>query len=196
VDRERYWRDELPPRDLLWASSFGVGANMAFRRELFDRIGGFDPALDVGTPSRGAGDVEMFHRLVTAGHTLVYEPAALVRHLHRIDMESLREQLRDNGRSFGCYLLTCARNRTVRRASIAAFLVKDWLRPWILRRLLRPGPMPRSLILAELAGMLASPLAYRATRAHARRLDAATDAATSRRGVTARQRPSTSVAAG
>jgi glycosyltransferase involved in cell wall biosynthesis len=195
VDRERYWRDELPPRDLLWASSFGVGANMAFRRELFDRIGGFDPALDVGTPSHGAGDVEMFHRLVAAGHTLVYEPAALVRHLHRIDMKSLRDQLRDNGRSFGCYLLTCARNRTVRRASIAAFLVRDWLRPWILRRLRRPGVMPRSLILAELAGMLGSPFAYRATRAHARRLDAAVGAAPSPRGATPRRRPSPSVAA-
>jgi hypothetical protein len=137
----------------------------------------------------------MFHRLVAAGHTLVYEPAALVRHLHRIDMDSLRDQLRDNGRSFGCYLLTCARNRTVRRASIAAFLVRDWLRPWILRRLRRPGVMPRSLILAELAGMLGSPFAYRATRAHARRLDAAVGAAPSPRGATPRRRPSPSVAA-
>jgi hypothetical protein len=55
--------------------------------------------------------------------------------------------------------------------------------------------MPRSLILAELAGMLGSPFAYRATRAHARRLDAAVGAAPSPRGATPRRRPSPSVAA-
>lgn len=161
-------RQLLTERDLLWASAFGVGANMAFRRELFASVGPFDVALDVGTPSRGGGDIEMFHRLVARGHALVYEPAALVWHLHRRDRASLRRQLHDNGRSFGTYLLTCARNRTVSRRAILSFTLREWLAGWVFRRLLRPSGFPRSLIAAELAGAFSSPLAYRASQAYAR----------------------------
>ena len=51
----------------------------------FDRIGAFDPALDVGTPTRGGGDLEMFFRVLKDGYALVYEPRAIVRHRHRRD---------------------------------------------------------------------------------------------------------------
>lgn len=39
------------------AGRFGTGANMAFRRSVFNRIGLFDPALDVGTVTNGGGDL-------------------------------------------------------------------------------------------------------------------------------------------
>ena len=45
------------------AGVFGTGANMAFRRTLFDRIGHFDPALDVGTCTNGGGDLGSFSAL-------------------------------------------------------------------------------------------------------------------------------------
>lgn len=73
-------RDELPGQTRFWASNWGTGTNMAFRRELFDRVGLFDPALDVGRPGCGAGDIEFLYRTVSGGHTLRYEPAAMVRH--------------------------------------------------------------------------------------------------------------------
>ncbi len=42
------------PQSPLWPlPPFGVGANMAFRREALDRIGGFDVALGAGHPDRG-----------------------------------------------------------------------------------------------------------------------------------------------
>ena len=56
------------------SGKFGTGANMAYRRTLFDHVGGFDPALDVGTCTNGGGDLEMFFRVLKAGHTLVYAP--------------------------------------------------------------------------------------------------------------------------
>jgi GT2 family glycosyltransferase len=161
-------RNALTDGELLWASAFGVGANMAFRRELFDIIGPFDVALDVGTPSGGGGDIEMFHRLVAHGYTLVYEPAALVWHTHRRYFASLRRQLYDNGRSFGAYLLTCMHNRTVGRLAILRFMVWEWVGGWILRRLLHPRRFPRHLIWIELFGAFVSPLAYRAAQRHAR----------------------------
>jgi glycosyltransferase involved in cell wall biosynthesis len=165
-------RDKRRTRDLLWASNFGVGANMAFRRGLFADIGAFDVALDVGTPSGGGGDNEIFHRLVARGHTLVYEPAALVWHTHRRDAASLRQLVYNNGRSFGAYLLTCARNRTASRWVILRFAIRHWLGWWLLRRLRRPGKFPRHLVAIELAGALLSPLAYRAAQARAREVAA------------------------
>lgn len=152
-------RRTLTEKELLWSSAFGVGVNMAFRRELFSSIGLFDIALDAGTPSRGAGDIEMFHRLVAQGCTLIYEPSALVWHIHRRDPAALRQQLFDNGRGFASYLMSCARDRTICQRSILYFAVREWFFGWIIRRLLRPGFLPRRLIMAELAGMLSGLLA-------------------------------------
>lgn len=163
-------RDLLSMRELLWASGFGVGANMAFRREVLELIGVFDVALDVGTPSGSGGDMEMLHRLVAAGYTLVYDPGVLVWHLHRRDINSLPRQFRDYATGFGCYLIASAKNHTVGLSAVLLFILRDWLGWWILRRLLRPGQFPRRLVLSELLGALKSPLAYRAAQTHAKRI--------------------------
>jgi cellulose synthase/poly-beta-1,6-N-acetylglucosamine synthase-like glycosyltransferase len=162
----------LKKKQVLWSCSFGAGANMAFRRQLFEAIGLFDVALDVGTPSRGGGDLEFFHRVVARGHTLVYEPAAMVWHLHRRDFAALRRQLYDNGSGFGAYLLTCWRNRTVRRRLLLRFAIREWFYGWILRRLWKPKGHDRSLIWAELRGALHSYRAYRAAQKHAKKVAA------------------------
>jgi GT2 family glycosyltransferase len=161
---------DVTEAELFWAHTFGVGANMSFRRELFEAIGTFDVALDVGTPSGSGGDLDMLHRLVAKGYTLVYEPAALVWHIHRRSVSGLRRQLLDNGRGFGSYLLTCFRNRTVSRISVVRFAIWDWLGWWLLRRLLRPRGFPRRLIMAELLGAIHSPIAYLVAQAHARKI--------------------------
>jgi len=171
--RQTIRRNGLTNWRLLSARDFGAGSNMAFRRKLFDEIGPFDVALGVGTPSGGGGDIEMFHRLVARGYHLVYEPAALVWHIRQRDFASLRRLLYNNGRSFGAYLLTCARNRTVSRRSILRFAVRHWLGRWFFHRLSRPGKFPRHLVAIELAGALLSPLAYRASRARAKQITVA-----------------------
>ncbi|MGH7575699.1 MAG: glycosyltransferase, partial [Longimicrobiales bacterium] len=153
-------RSELRNAQLLWASAIGCGANMAFRKRVFDAVGGFDVGLDVGTLAGGAGDVEILHRIVVSGHTAAYRPAALVWHAHRPTLPQLRRQLFDNGRSFGAYLITCFRRGTVPRHAIVRFAVQDWFSRWILRRLVRPGRFPRGLVVAEMVGALLSPLFY------------------------------------
>ncbi|NJM62548.1 MAG: glycosyltransferase [Oscillatoriales cyanobacterium RU_3_3] len=163
---------KLPVKNLLWASAYGVGANMAFRRQVFAEVGNFDPALDVGTPTRGAGDIEMFHRILAKGYSTFYEPRAFVWHVHRRSGEALSKQLRDNGRGFGAYLLTCDRNRTVPRLEIIKFALSEWLNGWIIKRLRYPGWFPRKLILSELLGGLQSPFAYREAQLQARKLAA------------------------
>jgi glycosyltransferase involved in cell wall biosynthesis len=141
----------------LRTGQFGTGANMAYRRSLFERIGGFDPALDVGTVTNGGGDLEMFFRVLQEGHTLVYEPSALVRHRHRRDYAQLRMQITDFGVGFHAYLVRSAIAYPHQRFAIACFGLW-WLWRRSIRRLLlssiHPSPVARDLILAELRGSL------------------------------------------
>jgi glycosyltransferase involved in cell wall biosynthesis len=159
-------RDPLPHRGL-GAHHLGVGANMAFRRAVFDRIGTFETTLDVGTPSRGGGDLDMFHRVLVSGALARYEPRALVWHSHRREMPALHRQLRDNGRGFGVYLMTCAARGTVRRAAVARYAIFVWMR-WlggrVVRRLVRREVLSLPLQLEEIRGAVSAPLAYLATR--------------------------------
>lgn len=163
-------REQITTTQLLWSSFYAVGTNMAYRRNVFEHEAPFDPALDVGTPSGSGGDLEISHRLVAHGHTLVYEPAALVWHLHRRTRTSLVRQLYANALGFGAYLLTCMRNGTVARSAIVRFALREWLWGWILKRMLRPRGISRRLVWAELAGALKSPWAFYAAQRQARRL--------------------------
>jgi O-antigen biosynthesis protein len=136
---------------------FGTGANMAYRRSLFDSIGLFDPALDVGTVTNGGGDLEMFFRVVKEGHVLVYEPRAIVRHRHRPDLESLKTQIRNNGIGFYAFLVRSAIAYPEEKYAIARFGAW-WFCWWSLRRLLLSFcfsmRFPRKLIWAELTGSI------------------------------------------
>jgi GT2 family glycosyltransferase len=149
------------------AGRLGTGANMAYHHSLFDRIGGFDPALDVGTVTNGGGDLEMFFRVLQEGQTLVYEPSALVRHRHRRDYAQLRTQITDFGVGFSAYLVRSARAYPDQRPAIVRLgLWRLWRRH--IRRLLisliRPTLFPRDLILAELYGSFIGLVRYRRAR--------------------------------
>jgi GT2 family glycosyltransferase len=70
----------------------GAGANMAFRRDMFDRVGLFDQRLGAGA-SGCSEDSELWYRLLAEGHRCRYSPAAVVFHHHRSDWAGLSEQL-------------------------------------------------------------------------------------------------------
>ncbi|MBK5189471.1 MAG: glycosyltransferase, partial [Gemmatimonadaceae bacterium] len=146
------------------AGRFGTGANMAFRRTLFDEIGLFDPGLDVGTPSNGGGDLEMYFRLLQEGHTLVYEPRAIVRHRHRLENEQLRKQLRDWGTGLFVYMRRSAERYPASRPAFRG-LSRWWIGRYIVRRFLlsyvRPTRYPRDLIGQEVRGALHARRAHR-----------------------------------
>ncbi len=60
---------------------FPYGANMAFRREVFDRLGGFDAELGrKGTQLAGGEELDMFNRLIHSGGQIIYNPKAKVKH--------------------------------------------------------------------------------------------------------------------
>ncbi|WP_347302918.1 glycosyltransferase [Croceibacterium sp. TMG7-5b_MA50] len=74
------------------AWTVGAGANMAFRRSVFDQIGLFDERLDVGQAGC-SGDSEYWYRILAAGLTCRYEPTAVVWHHHRLTIDGLKSQI-------------------------------------------------------------------------------------------------------
>ena len=70
----------------------GAGANMAFRKSIFETVGYFNELLDVGAAGC-SGDSEMWYRILLHGHTIHYNPRAIVYHEHRKEMAGLKIQL-------------------------------------------------------------------------------------------------------
>jgi GT2 family glycosyltransferase len=71
----------------------GAGANMAFRRSAFDRVGLFDERLGAGA-SGCSEDSELWYRLLASGGACRFEPRAVVVHHHREQWSELRRQVR------------------------------------------------------------------------------------------------------
>lgn len=117
----------------------GAGANTAFRRGAFDRVGMFDPRLGAGAAGCSE-DSEIWYRLLAGGWTCRYEPSSVVFHNHRATLHDLQQQSRAYMRGHVAALaVQWARLRQVgepRRAMIA--IPKYYLRRG-LRRLAGSG---------------------------------------------------------
>jgi GT2 family glycosyltransferase len=169
MESRRYQRESLRPVERIPVQAVGVGANMAYRREAFERVGTFDTALDVGTPAAGAGDLDMFHRVIAAGLTLQYEPRALVWHQHRRETRELRQLFYNDGRSFAVYLRKLWRTRTVSRWTLLRYAIGSW-GSWLVGRVLKGligrHELPLPLLWAELRGAVTGLRAYHTTYRH------------------------------
>ena len=146
----------------LLTGQIGAGVNMALRREKILEFGGFDPALDAGTPTHSGGDHELFSRIIASGYSIVYEPQALSWHRHRRTWEELRKAL--YGYGVGVYALL-TRTICVEREWAALKIAFGWFRhdqfPKLMRALFRrPGHEPLALLVAELRGCCVGPIAY------------------------------------
>jgi cellulose synthase/poly-beta-1,6-N-acetylglucosamine synthase-like glycosyltransferase len=147
---------------------YGTGANMAFRARTLATLGGFDEALGPGTPTKAGEDIELFVRLLSTGHRLAVEPAAVVHHTHRRTYPELREQMAGYGRGLTA-MLTAAVLRDPRHLfgllGIAVPGAISTLRSgksWAPRADLDPGR-------ARLSGLLHGPAAYLVSRRKMRR---------------------------
>jgi len=136
------------------AGTFGAGCNMAFRRSLLLELGGFDDALDTGPPLPGGGDLDIFYRVVRAGHPLVYEPRFLVFHDHRREIEQLRRQYWSWGLGFMAFLTKTYRTDPAQRP-----ILRGMVRWWFGDQLRQLGDgirrrhvLPARFLAAELVG--------------------------------------------
>lgn len=140
---------------------FGAGGNMAFRREALARIGGFDVALGTGTPTRASEDTLALTLVLLAGYRIAYEPAALMRHYHYQDIDSLGRQMHGYGAGLTAYYAALLRHRPGVFPALLRLLPAA---VGYLRGGTDTGTVPRVLA-AELKrrqrrGMLAGPVAY------------------------------------
>jgi GT2 family glycosyltransferase len=147
------------------AGSVGVGANMAFRRELILSMRLFEPELDMGTRARAAGDFYAFTRVVASGYRIVYTPDAVNWHRHRRERSDMLRTI--SGYYVGTYaaLTKCLiEDHDLQTLRLGFKMPKVFLRD--LRRAItrRPDHLPVDLIAAQVKGMLGGPVAYVATR--------------------------------
>lgn len=92
------------------------GANMAFRREVFDKVGLFDPRRGIqGTRRYGGEETELVGRALAAGCRAVYDPELVV--WHRIGPERMRIR----------YLSRVAFQRAEGEARVRPVVTRDWL---------------------------------------------------------------------
>jgi GT2 family glycosyltransferase len=141
----------------------GSGNNMAFKAPILRSIGFFDPALGAGTASRGGEDLSAFFSVITAGHKIVYEPAALVHHLHRSSYKDLHQQMYGYGTGLTAYLAKCLLDNPKRLSTFSTKM------PYALVHLLSAHSeknakkslhYPKELTRIERKGMLYGPFAY------------------------------------
>jgi glycosyltransferase involved in cell wall biosynthesis len=157
-DKKRFGR-VLPGNSLYpcGAGIFGAGCNMAFRRDVLRELGGFDEALDTGAPLPGGGDLDIFYRIIRAGHTLVYEPSFMVFHEHRESESALRRQYYTWGLGFMAFVQKNYRNDPDQRRQFRR-TIKWWIRDEIGQMgqaVRRNHVLPLSMIFSEFSGGIA-----------------------------------------
>ncbi|MBW4448230.1 MAG: glycosyltransferase [Hassallia sp. WJT32-NPBG1] len=136
------------------AGIFGAGCNMAFRRDILLKIGGFDNALDTGAPLPGGGDLDIFYRIIRAGYPLVYEPQYLVFHQHRREYEKLRRQYWTWGLGFMAFVVKSYQSDPPQRSKLRR-LIWWWLKDQLKQfrdSLSGRHVLPPTMILAEFWG--------------------------------------------
>jgi glycosyltransferase involved in cell wall biosynthesis len=143
------------------SGDIGVGANMAFRRQIVNKLGLFDSEMDCGTSNFSSGDTYAFYRLLSLGYRIIYNPNAVVWHQYRRDWNDMANQL--YGYNVGTYslLIRCIFQHKDISAIFAILLI---LKEEILRIILSishsPGATPLDLHLAMLKGVMRAPIAY------------------------------------
>jgi O-antigen biosynthesis protein len=160
---------------------FGVGANMAFRREAITCIGGFDVALGAGTPTLSGEDTLALTLVLLAGYRIAYEPMALTRHHHRQDLEGLGRQLRGYGVGLTAYYAALLRHRPSALPSLLGLVPSavGYLCSTRTARTAAPPDLPPALKARRRRWMLMGPIVYaRSVRRQSRvaGLDAASTA--------------------
>lgn len=158
-----------PQSPLFPLPPFGAGGNMAFRREVLARIGGFDVAMGAGTPACASEDTLALTLVLLAGYRIAYEPAALVRHDHYAETAGLRRQLRGYGVGVAAYYTALLRHRPGVLLALLKLLPEaaGYLRG---ADVAGAGDIPARFKRAQRRGMLAGPAAYvRSMRRQARK---------------------------
>ena len=154
---------------------FGTGANMAFRRTVFERLGLFASELGAGTRSEGGEDLEMFYRVIKHGIPVVYEPRVRVWHRHRREPDALVRQMHGWGVGYLAFVNHARRLFPEEALNLRRFELY-WLAVLLKRiigGILLPGRVPPPLQRREFVGAVVARRRYHEARVTAREIEAA-----------------------
>lgn len=115
------------------------GANMGFRRRVFERIGGFNVLLGAGAPLKCAEDTEFIARASAAGLAGGYFPEPTVRHHHRRNAADAHRLMRDYDVGRGAFFAAMLNEPGMRLTYL-----RRWRRSFAWRR--------RGMLMRELMG--------------------------------------------
>lgn len=140
----------------------GSGANTVVRAEVARQLGGFDPSLGTGTLASGGEDLDLYIRLLSAGHAIAYEPGAIVWHPHPSEPGQLCRQVYRYGVGLGAtltkQLVAGPERRQLLRAIPAGIAyARD---PTSRKNAGTSDGYPRRLRWLERLGMIVGPAAY------------------------------------
>ncbi len=145
------------------AGALGSGANMAFRTDVLQSMRGFEPALGAGTEAKGGDDLAAFFDVITAGHTIAYQPGAIIYHQHHRTFEALQRQTFGYGAGLTAYLTKTVveqPNRALDMLSRAPRALHHALSPSSTKNARLPYDTPSTLVRRERVGMLVGPALY------------------------------------
>ena len=163
-----FFRETLPYGVPSWR--IGAGANMAMRRDVLESLGGFDERLGAGAAGCSE-DSELWYRMLEAGWTCRFEPAAVVFHEHRRDWAALRRQMHDymRGHVSALLLLHARHGHRGNLKRLALTLPSHYLRILTDAALGRDRYGRARLVGTELRGALAGLGAWRWARGERKR---------------------------
>ena len=148
---------------------FGAGGSMAFRRSILLESGGFDTTLGPATPTLGGEDIDAMLRVILEGHSLLYEPAAIVRHPPYREYAQLRRQIE----GYGTGLTACLFKNVVTKPRLLPGFIGKLPRGLLFAFSSRSphhagkqASYPKELTRLEIKGLLYGPLAYLRSRRH------------------------------
>ena len=156
-----------PPPDLplfpFTVGDLGSGQNMAFRRAALSELGGFDCALGPATPTLGGEDVEAMLRVLLAGHKVVYEPTAIVRHAQERSFAAVERRVY----GYGVGLTACIAKAVVAHPTLLRHLLPKLpygvayaVNPRSPKNRGKQQDFPARWTRLELRGMLMGPALY------------------------------------
>jgi glycosyltransferase involved in cell wall biosynthesis len=135
---------------------FGMGANFAARRRLFDRIGYFDEMLGGGAPLRSAQDYDIAYRTYQGGAVILLRPEVTIRHDGRRESEDWPALLFNYGHGDGAFYMKHARCRDPLAAWLMVRTFTKLNAKWTVKKLIGRHPTDFVFIRGFVAGARAS----------------------------------------
>lgn len=169
-DPPRAWRtwSRFDPGSEHWFEDacfgrIGDGANMAFRRKVFDGWGGFDERIGRGRRLNGGEEHLAFFSIISRGHRVVYTPAAIIWHPHPTTPERVRTRKLEMIRDALAIIVLLWVEQPAHRRDLLRFLAGAVLRRLTGRTRRNPGE-PRLSAAEFCLAAITGPLRYFSVR--------------------------------